>query len=79
MYLIIKLERNTNKTWDVLNSQLTPLLKAFPKDSPDWHSKIVLAYEPVWAIGTGLNSSPEQTKEVFDWLRIRLSKDIDNA
>lgn len=39
----------------------------------------MLAYEPVWAIGTGISSSPEQTKEVFDWLRTRLSKDISHS
>lgn len=38
-----------------------------------------MAYEPVWAIGTGVSSSPEQTREVFDWLRKRLAKDIKNA
>lgn len=70
------LERKANKTWDVLETQLKPLLKAFPGDSKAWHESIVLAYEPVWAIGTGISSSPQQTKEVFDWLRTRLSKDI---
>ena len=61
----------------MLESQLVPLLKAFPGDSSkDWHSNIVLAYEPVWAIGTGINSTPEQTLEVFTWLRDRLRKDI---
>lgn len=69
-------ERKSNKTWDVLETQLAPLLKAFDGKLPVWHSGIVLAYEPVWAIGTGISSSPEQTKEVFDWLRNRLSKDI---
>lgn len=68
------LERKGNKTWDVLETQLRPLLKAFPGDSQVWQNNIVLAYEPVWAIGTGMSSSPEQTKEVFDWLRKRLSK-----
>ena len=33
----------------------------------------------MWAIGTGISSSPEQTKEVFTWLRERLAKDIDNS
>lgn len=73
------IERKANKTWDVLESQLKPLIAAFPKDSPVWQSQLVLAYEPVWAIGTGISSTPEQTKEVFDWLRKRLGKDIQNA
>ena len=59
-----------------MDSQLVPLIKALPfKDnSSTWLDNIVLAYEPVWAIGTGISSSPEQTREVFDWLRKRLGK-----
>lgn len=72
-------ERKGNKTWDVLETQLQPLLKAFPGDSQVWQNNVVLAYEPVWAIGTGISSSPQQTKEVFDWLRSRLSKDVKNS
>ncbi len=79
MYNSSNSERKANKTWEVLDSQLVPLMKAFPKDSPHWHSSIVLAYEPVWAIGTGISSTPEQTLEVFTWLRTRLSKDINNS
>ena len=54
-------------------------MKTFSGDSDVWKDKIVLAYEPVWTIGTGISSSPAQTKEVFDWLRIRLAKDIKNS
>lgn len=66
---MINEERKANKTWDILDQQLVPLIKAFPKESSVWHDSLVLAYEPVWAIGTGISSSPEQTKEVFTWLR----------
>ena len=79
VHINFSIERKANRTWEVLESQLVPILKAIPGDSAVWQSNIVLAYEPVWAIGTGISSSPAQTKEVFDWLRIRLAKDIKNS
>ena len=72
-------ERKGEKTWEVLDAQLRPVLEAFPANSPVWTESIVLAYEPVWAIGTGISSSPEQTREVFTWLRERLAKDLKQA
>ena len=62
----------------MLDSQLKPLIAAFAGNAKVWDS-IVLAYEPVWAIGTGVSSTPEQTREVFDWLRKRLAKDLQNS
>jgi len=37
--------------------------------------KAVLAYEPVWAIGTGRNATPEQAQAVHEFLRKKLPKD----
>jgi triosephosphate isomerase len=48
----------------------------------DW-SKIVIAYEPVWAIGTGLTATPEQAQEVHDqlrgWLKSKVSAEAAKA
>ena len=37
-------------------------------------AKVVLAYEPVWAIGTGLTASPEQAQEVHAFIRNSIAK-----
>ena len=51
-------------------------LNAIREQVTDW-SKIVIAYEPVWAIGTGVTASPEQAQEAHDsvrnWLRVNVS------
>ena len=39
----------------------------------DW-SRVVIAYEPVWAIGTGVTATPEQAQEVHAALRAWLAK-----
>jgi hypothetical protein len=44
IYLYYFIERKSNKTWDVLDSQLKPLIAAFPGDSLAWTHSIVLAY-----------------------------------
>lgn len=61
-------EREANKTEEVLFSQLQPLV-----GKVDW-SKIVIAYEPVWAIGTGKVATPEQAQEAHAAIRTWLGK-----
>ena len=44
----------------------------------DW-SRVVIAYEPVWAIGTGKTASPQQAQEVHGHLREWMSKHVSPA
>jgi triosephosphate isomerase len=63
-------ERESNKWKSVLEKQLREGLKDFiDKDFAD----MVLAYEPVWAIGTGKTASAEQAEEAHQWIRKVLS------
>ncbi|HON18988.1 MAG TPA: triose-phosphate isomerase [Salinivirgaceae bacterium] len=59
-------ERNSNQTFHVIEKQLKE--GAFGLDADDF-SNIVLAYEPVWAIGTGLTATKEQAQEVHAFIR----------
>jgi len=61
-------ERESGKTEEVLFSQLQPLV-----GKVDW-GKIVIAYEPVWAIGTGKVASIEQAQEAHVAIRGWLNK-----
>ena len=64
-------EREAGKTIEVNERQLAAIDKAV--DSWD---NIVIAYEPVWAIGTGLTATPEQAQEVHDAIRTWMSKNV---
>src|SRR6056297_3370906 len=59
-------DRKSDKHFAVVESQLKNAL--FDLDASAW-SKIVLAYEPVWAIGTGETASPEQAQEMHAFTR----------
>ena len=64
-------ERESQKTWRVLETQLAGGLKGF---APADLSKVVVAYEPVWAIGTGKTASPAQAQEAHLFVRGQLEK-----
>jgi triosephosphate isomerase len=69
-------DREAGATESVLRAQLEESL---------WHmdaegaSRTILAYEPVWAIGTGVNATPEQAEEAHAFVRRRLSERFGEA
>jgi triosephosphate isomerase len=62
-------ERNNGSYYQVLETQLTEGLFNF---SAEDFGKVVLAYEPVWAIGTGLTASPEQAQDIHAFIRAKV-------
>jgi len=64
-------ERQAGETETVLSRQVTAGLSGI---APVPRSKLVIAYEPVWAIGTGMTATPEQAAEAHRFIRSELSK-----
>nr|XP_027112078.1 triosephosphate isomerase, chloroplastic [Coffea arabica] len=64
-------QREEGKTFDVCYKQLKALADAVPS----WDD-VVIAYEPVWAIGTGKVATPQQAQEVHVAVRDWLSKNV---
>jgi triosephosphate isomerase len=62
-------ERDANQTLPVLDTQLKEGLDGFTAEQV---GALVIAYEPVWAIGTGRNATPEQAGEAHTHIRGRL-------
>ncbi len=63
-------EREGGKTFEVLKRQL---VEGLGDAIPESAEKFVIAYEPVWAIGTGKTASPEQAQEAHAFLRKELA------
>jgi triosephosphate isomerase len=69
-------QRESGVTESVIDTQLRGALEGIPaEDMP----RIILAYEPVWAIGTGRTASPEQAQEVHVFIRNLLASLYDAA
>lgn len=64
-------ERKAGNTLSVVSRQLEAIARAVP--AGQW-SNVVLAYEPVWAIGTGVVATPDQAQEVHAALRQHLAR-----
>jgi triosephosphate isomerase (TIM) len=64
-------DRSTNSHFNIVESQLRDGL--FHVANKDWEN-IVLAYEPIWAIGTGETASPEQAQEMHEFIRETVRK-----
>ena len=59
-------DRQSDNHFNVVENQLRDGL--FHLKNPDWE-KIILAYEPVWAIGTGETATPDQAQEMHAFIR----------
>jgi triosephosphate isomerase len=66
-----EMERDSKETFSVLDRQVRKGLKGF---SADQMGTLVIAYEPVWAIGTGKTATADQAQEVHLFLRAMLGK-----
>lgn len=68
-------DRQSKNHFNVVENQLRDGL--FHIEAKDW-ANIVLAYEPVWAIGTGETASPEQVQEMHEFIRETVRKNFGN-
>jgi len=68
-------QRESNKHFEVVGNQIRSALQGFTKDQL---ANIVVAYEPVWAIGTGKTATPEQAQEMHAFIRKKLSEVMGN-
>ena len=64
-------ERESGRTEQVVVRQLAALLETV--EPGDW-AKVVLAYEPVWAIGTGKNATPDDAAQIHELIRMELGR-----
>lgn len=64
-------ERNSGMHFEVVKKQIQQALFHLNKDEL---SNVVVAYEPVWAIGTGLTATPEQAQEMHAFIRSLISE-----
>ena len=68
-------QRDSNQEFSVIDKQLKKGLKDLPGD---FVSDLIIAYEPVWAIGTGRTASPDQAEEMCRYIRNYMRENYGN-
>jgi len=70
-------ERDAGRTHEVVGRQLAAVIAELRASAPGLASlaRCVVAYEPIWAIGTGRTATPEQAQDVHAYVRARISED----
>lgn len=64
-------QRNNGEQLKVVEKQISEALYNL---SDDEIAKIIIAYEPVWAIGTGVNATPDQAQQMHVFIRELIAK-----
>lgn len=64
-------ERQAGRERDVVQTQIAGAFDGVSVDDP---ARLVVAYEPVWAIGTGETATPEQAQQMHAFIRVQLRK-----
>ena len=67
-------QREKNKHFDVIKEQISETILKLNKDE---FKKVIIAYEPVWAIGTGKTATPEQAQEIHEFIRNKIKENYD--
>ncbi len=71
-------DREAGQTFDVIEKQLDASLLNLRKDKAGMPVSAILAYEPVWAIGTGRTATREQAQEVHQFIRGWIKEKFDD-
>jgi triosephosphate isomerase len=66
-------QRKAGATEDVVGAQVTAAIRGL---TPDAVRSVVVAYEPVWAIGTGVTATPQQAQEAHAFIRSVLASEV---
>ena len=64
-------DRESKNHFSVVKSQLSQIISNL---SPKDFSEIIIAYEPVWAIGTGLTANPQDAQDMHSFIRVLISE-----
>jgi triosephosphate isomerase len=67
-------QRENNKHFDVIKEQISETVLKLNKDE---FKKVIIAYEPVWAIGTGKTATPDQAQEIHEFIRNQIKEKFD--